>query len=155
MAGAIAEVARQTLAADFRRIDPRSARIILIEAGPRLLPTFPPDLSDYARTLTNAGVEVKTDTLVTKCERRSRSQRRPYRCGDVIWAAGVVASPAARWLNAEADRAGRVKVEPDLSLPGHPEIFVVGDTATVTDRTAIPSLALRPPQNRWVPMSAS
>jgi NADH:ubiquinone reductase (H+-translocating) len=135
MAGAIADVARETLAADFRRIDPRSARIVLIEAGPRLLPTFPQGLSDYARdTLTHAGVEVKTDTLVTKCDARGVDIKGGrIDAGTVIWAAGVIASPAARWLNVEADRAGRVKVAPDLSVPGHPEIFVVGDAAAVSD----------------------
>ncbi len=133
MAGAIAEIARQTLAADFRRIDPRSARIVLIEAGPRVLPTFPPDLSDYVReTLARAGVEVKTATRVTGIDMRGvDTDGGRIDAGAVIWAAGVIASPAARWLGAEADRAGRVKVDPDLSLPGHPDIFVVGDTAMV------------------------
>jgi len=146
MAGAIADVARQTLAADFRRIDPRSARIILIEAGPRLLPTFPPDLSDYAlKTLTRMGVEVRTETLVTKCEVDGVDLKDGRIDADtVIWAAGVTASPAMRWLNAEADRAGRVKVNSDLSLPGHPEIFVVGDTASVTDKNGHPVPGIAP-----------
>ena len=125
MAGAIADVARQTLAADFRRIDPRSARIILIEAGPRLLPTFPPGLSDYAlKTLTRVGVEVRTETLVTKCDADGVDLKDGrIDAGTVIWAAGVTASPAMRWLNAEGDRAGRVKVNSDLSLPGTPRDF--------------------------------
>ena len=146
MAGAIADVARQTLAADFRRIDPRSARIILIEAGPRLLPTFPPGLSDYAlKTLTRMGVEVRTETLVTKCEVDGVYLKDGRIDADtVIWAAGVTASPAMRWLNAEADRAGRVKVNSDLSLPGHPEIFVVGDTASVTDKNGHPVPGIAP-----------
>jgi len=146
MAGAIADVARQTLAADFRRIDPRSARIILIEAGPRLLPTFPPGLSDYAlKTLTRMGVEVRTETLVTKCEVDGVDLKDGrIDAGTVIWAAGVTASPAMRWLNAEADRAGRVKVNSDLSLPGHPEIFVVGDTASVTDKNGHPVPGIAP-----------
>jgi len=146
MAGAIADVARQTLAADFRRIDPRSARIILIEAGPRLLPTFPPGLSDYAlKTLTRMGVEVRTETLVTKCEVDGVDLKDGRIDADtVIWAAGVTASPAMRWLNAEADRAGRVKVNSDLSLPGHPEIFVVGDTASVTDKNGHPVPGIAP-----------
>jgi NADH dehydrogenase len=140
MAGAIADVARQTLAADFRRIDPRSARIILIEAGPRLLPTFPPGLSDYAlKTLTRVGVEVRTETLVTKCDVDGVDLKDGrIDAGTVIWAAGVTASPAMRWLNAEGDRAGRVKVNSDLSLPGHRDIFVVGDTASVTDKNGHP-----------------
>jgi NADH dehydrogenase len=135
MAGAIAEVARQTLAADFRRIDPRSARIVLIEAGPRLLPAFPPEQSDFVRAaLMHAGVDVKTDTRVTNCDARGvDTDGGRIDAGTLIWAAGVVASPAARWLGAEADRAGRVKINADLSLPGHPEIFVIGDTATVID----------------------
>jgi len=135
MAGAIAEVARQTLAADFRRIDPRSARIVLIEAGTRLLPAFAPEQSDFVRAaLMRAGVDVKTDTRVTACDARGvDTDGGRIDAGTLIWAAGVVASPAARWLKAEADRAGRVKVNPDLSLPGHPEIFVIGDTAAVTD----------------------
>ena len=146
MAGAIAEIAWQTLAADFHRIDPRSAHIMLIEAGPRLLPTFPPEQSDYARdTLTRAGVTVMTDTMVTKCDARGvdlNSGR--LDAGTVIWAAGVTASPAARWLDADADRAGRVKVNPDLSLPGHPDIFVIGDTAAVNDAKGRPVPGIAP-----------
>jgi NADH dehydrogenase len=135
MAGAIADVARQTLAMDFRRIDPRTARIVLLEAGPRVLPAFPAEQSDYVlAALTRSGVEVKTATRVTKCDVRGvDTDGGRIDAGTIIWAAGVTASPAARWLNAEADRAGRVKVNADLSLPGHPEIFVIGDTATVND----------------------
>jgi NADH dehydrogenase len=146
MAGAIADVARETLAADFRRIDPRSARIVLIEAGPRLLPAFPQSLSDYARgTLTRAGVEVRTDTLVTKCDARGVDLKDGrIDASTVIWAAGVMASPAARWLNVEADRAGRVKVRPDLSVPDHPEIFVVGDAAAVFDAKGHPVPGIAP-----------
>ena len=137
MAGAIAEIARLTLARDFRRIDPRSARIILLEAGPRILPTLAPELSDYAtRALTRMGAEVRTSTRVTACDRRGVDlEGGRIDAGTVIWAAGVQASPAARWLGAEADRAGRVVVGPDLSLPGRPEIFVIGDTASVHDIT--------------------
>jgi NADH dehydrogenase len=137
MAGAIAEIARLTLARDFRRIDPRSARIVLLEAGPRILPTLAPDLSDYAtRALTRMGAEVRTSTRVTACDREGVDlEGGRIDAGAVIWAAGVQASPAARWLGAEADRAGRVVVGPDLSLPGHPEIFVIGDTASVRDAT--------------------
>ena len=146
MAGAIAEVARQTLATDFRRIDPRSARIILIEAGPRLLPSFPPGQSDYVRAaLMRAGVDVKTDTRVTKCDAGGvDTDSGRIDAGTIIWAAGVTASPAARWLNAEADRAGRVKVDPDLSLPGHPEIFVIGDTAAVIEPDGHPVPGIAP-----------
>jgi NADH dehydrogenase len=145
MAGAIAEVARQTLAADFRRIDPRSARIVLIEAGPRLLPAFPPEQSDFVRAaLMRAGVDVKTDTRVTSCDARGVDiDGGRIDAGTLIWAAGVVASPAAAWLGADADRAGRVRVNRDLSLPGHSEIFVIGDTAAVSepDGRPVPGMA--------------
>ena len=158
MAGAIAEVARQTLAADFRRIDPRTARIVLVEAGPRLLPTFPAELSDYVRTaLMRAGVDVKTDTRVTGCDVRGvDTDGGRIDAATIVWAAGVTASPAARWLGAEADRAGRVKVNADLSLPGHPDIFVIGDTAAVAgaERQARYPASRRPP-SRWATMSAS
>ena len=146
MAGAIAEIARQTLAMDFRRIDPRNARIVLIEAGPRVLPAFPPDQSDYVRkTLMQAGVTVMTDTMVTKCDGRGvdlNSGR--LDAGTVIWAAGVTASPAASWLGVEADRAGRVKVSPNLSVPGHSDIFVIGDVASVTDGKGKPVPGIAP-----------
>ena len=146
MAGAIADVARQTLAADFRRIDPRSARILLIEAGPRLLPSFPPALSDYAaNTLARHGVEVKTDTRITGCDAQGVDREGGrIDAGTVIWAAGVMASPAARWLDVEADRAGRIKVEPDLSVPRHPDIFVIGDTAAASDRAGNPVPGIAP-----------
>ncbi|HWK98264.1 MAG TPA: NAD(P)/FAD-dependent oxidoreductase [Pseudolabrys sp.] len=146
MAGAIAEIARQTLAMDFRRIDPRNARIVLVEAGPRLLPAFPPEQSDYVRgVLGNAGVTVMTDTMVTKCDAGGvelGSQRLP--AATVIWAAGVMASPAAKWLGAEADRAGRTRVNPDLSVSGHPDIFVIGDAAAVTDNNNKPVPGIAP-----------
>jgi NADH:quinone reductase (non-electrogenic) len=131
MAGAIAEIARHTMVKDFRRIDPSTAKIILVEAGPRILPAMPEDLSEYAqRTLMRMGVEVLTSTRVTKCD-AGGVDLEPGRIDSrtLVWAAGVVASPAATWLNADHDRAGRVIVEKDLSLPGHPDIFVVGDTA--------------------------
>ena len=143
MAGAISEVARQSLAKDFRHIDPTAARIVLIEAGPRIMPTLPENLSDYVRrTLGNKGVEVTTSTRVTACDARGvELEHGRLDAGTVIWAAGVVASPAARWLNAEHDRAGRVLVNPDLSVPGHPNVFVIGDTAAVADQPGIPGTA--------------
>jgi NADH dehydrogenase len=146
LAGAIADIARQTLAADFRRIDPRAARIVLVEAGPRLLPSFPQDLSDYAReTLEQKGVEVRTSTLVTNCDARGVDiEGGRIDAGTVVWAAGVVASPVGTWLGAETDRAGRVKVTPDLSVPGHPEVFVVGDTAAVSDAKGQPVPGIAP-----------
>jgi NADH dehydrogenase len=135
MAGAITEVARQTLAMDFRRIDPKASRIVLIEAGPRLIPALPANLSDYVqRTLAQKGVEVMTSTRVVGCDARGvELEHGRIDAATIIWAAGVVASPAARWLDAEHDRAGRVKVNPDLSVSGHPEIFAIGDTAAAMD----------------------
>jgi NADH dehydrogenase len=131
MAGAIAELAKMALARDFRHIDPRQARILLVEAGPRILSAFPPKLSEKAeRALTGLGVEVRTGTPVTACDEEGvqlGDERILSRC--IVWGAGVAASPAAKWLQAERDRAGRVTVNPDLTLPGHPEIFVIGDTA--------------------------
>jgi NADH dehydrogenase len=146
MAGAIAEVARQTLAADFRRINPRASRIVLIEAGPRIMPTLPPDLSDYAvRALTRMGVEVRTDTRVTSCDARGVTlEQGRIDAATVIWAAGVMASPAARWLGAGRDRADRVNVEPDLSVPGHPDVFVIGDTAAVRRENGQPVPGVAP-----------
>jgi len=135
MAGAIAEIARQTLANDFRRIDPRSSRIILLEAGPRVIPTLPEDLSRYAeRALIRMGVDVRTSTRVTSCDRHGvELEHGRIDASTIIWAAGVVASPAAAWLGAAHDRAGRVLVRPDLSIPDHPEVLVIGDAASVHD----------------------
>ncbi len=145
MAGAIAEVARQTLARDFRRIDPRTSRIVLIEATPRLLPAFSPQHAAYAQKTLNAmGVDVMTSTRVTNCDEKGvELQAGRIDAGAIIWAAGVMASPAASWLAAEHDRAGRVITRSDLSLPGHDNIFVIGDTASVQDssRGTVPGLA--------------
>ena len=145
MAGAIAEVARQTLARDFRRIDPRTAQIMLIEAGPRLLPTFSEQHSSYARdTLTAMGVDVMTLSPVLQCDERGVDLAGGrIEAGSVIWAAGIIASPAAQWLSAEHDRAGRVVVRSDLSLQGFDDIFVIGDTASVKDARGrpVPGLA--------------
>ena len=147
MAGAIAEVARRTLQHDFRRIDPRSSRIVLVEAGPRLLPTFPEPLSQYAgHSLQAMGVEVELGCHVSGCDAQGVSLDGGGRieAATVVWAAGVVASPAAAWIGAEHDRAGRIKVDADLSVPGHPEIFAVGDTATVADRNGRPVPGIAP-----------
>ncbi len=146
MAGAFAEVARQTLQHDFRRIDPRGARIILIEAGPRLLPAFPESISDYAkRTLQTMGVEVTLNRKVVSCDPQGVSlDGDRIEAATVIWAAGVVASPAANWIGAEQDRAGRIKVNADLSVPGRAEIFAVGDTASVFDRSGRPIPGIAP-----------
>lgn len=146
MAGTIAEVARQTLAMDFRNIDPRSARIVLLEAGPRVIPVLPENLSDYVRrTLVQKGVEVLTSTRVTKCDAHGVDlENGRIDAATVIWAAGVMASPAATWLDAEHDRAGRIKVEPDLSVPGRPNIFAIGDTASVMDGAGHPVPGIAP-----------
>jgi NADH dehydrogenase len=145
LAGAIAEVAREALPRDFARIDPRTARVILIEAGERLLPTFPPRLADYAgRTLRKMGVEVMTGTPVTGCDERGvDTSKERIDAGTVVWAAGVRGSDAAAWLGADHDRSGRVRVESDLTAPGLPEVFVIGDTATISDRNGrpVPGLA--------------
>jgi NADH:ubiquinone reductase (H+-translocating) len=140
MAGAIAEVARRTLQHDFRRIDPRTSRIVLIEAGPRLLPTFPQALSDYARrSLQAMGVEVELNRKVIGCDAHGVTlDGGRLEAATVIWAAGVVASPAAKWLDAPRDGAGRIKVNPDLSVPGHNEIFAIGDTALVVQKDGRP-----------------
>jgi NADH dehydrogenase FAD-containing subunit len=129
LAGAIAELAKASLVNDFRHIDPSSARIILIEAGPRVLPTFSERSSAAARrALERLGVEVSTGGAVTACDADGvevGNERIAART--ILWAAGVAASPIAKWLDAPADRAGRVVVREDLSVPGHPEIFAVGD----------------------------
>jgi NADH dehydrogenase len=140
LAGALAELARQSIAGDFRHIDPRHTRVLLIEAGPRLLATFPEHLSAVAkRELERLGVEVRLNTIVTDCTASGVTMGEEHVAAQtVLWAAGVAASPAARWLKAAQDRSGRVKVEADLSLPGHPEIFVIGDTALVTDPAGNP-----------------
>jgi NADH dehydrogenase len=146
MAGAIADVARHALPPDFRNVDPNAARVLLIEAGPRVLPAFPEKLSAYAeRSLGHMGVEVRTNALVTDIDEHGvllGNER--IGAGAVIWAAGVQASPAARWLAASPDRAGRVRVEPDLTLSGHPEVFVIGDTAAVSDAQGAPVPGVAP-----------
>ncbi|CCW35094.1 NADH dehydrogenase, FAD-containing subunit [Chthonomonas calidirosea] len=141
MAGQIAEMARFTLVRDFRHIDSRSARIVLVEAGPRILPSFHPELSAAAtRFLAHNGVEVRTGVKVTHIDQEGvvletslpathgQGEERIY-SHTVIWSAGNRASPAARWVGAPTDRMGRAKVAPDLSVPGHPEIFIIGDAA--------------------------
>ncbi len=133
MAGAVSELARRLLARDFRRIHPPSARIVLIEAGRRLLPAFAEDLSAYAlRALQRLGVEVRLGAPVTSIEPGCvRVGEERLETHTVIWAAGVQASDAGLWLAAETDSHGRVEVTGHLTLPGHPEIFIIGDTANV------------------------
>ncbi len=133
LAGTIAELASDTLVGEFRTIDTRSTRVVLIEAGPRILPGFKPELSAYAKTaLESLGVTVELGNSVTECAADGVVfGGRHLAAGAVIWAAGVAASPAAEWLAVKADKAGRILVEPDLTVPGHPEIFAIGDTALV------------------------
>jgi len=146
MAGAIAEIARQTLAKDFRRIDPRKSQIILLEAGPRVLPTLPEKLSIYAvDALKRLGVDIRTSTRVVNCDRRGvELESGRIDAATLIWAAGVVASHAADWLKAEHDRAGRAIVAADLTLPGRPDIFVIGDTAAANDASGKPLAGIAP-----------
>lgn len=131
MAGALAELARATLVEDFRRIDPRQSRIVLLEAGPRILPTFHENLAAKVhRRLERMGIEVRCGRAVEVVDENGvvvGGER--IDAGVVLWTAGVRPSPVAAWLGAEADRGGRVKVEADLSVPGRPELFVVGDVS--------------------------
>jgi NADH:ubiquinone reductase (H+-translocating) len=133
LAGAIVELVYQNLVGEFRQIDTRKARVLLIEAGPRILPSFAPDLSAYAhQALERLGVEVQLGSAVTDCHAGGVVVGGRTVAADVIlWAAGVRASAAAAWLGAPADNAGRVRVAADLSVPGHANIFVIGDTATI------------------------
>ncbi len=135
LAGAMAEIARRSIPRDFRSIDTRTARIILVEGEDRLLTAFPPELSARAkRDLERLGVEVRTGARVTEIDRecvRVGEERIGAEC--VLWAAGVKAEGLVRCLGVELDRSGRVKVEPDLSVPGHPRIFIAGDLAAVSD----------------------
>ena len=144
MAGALAILVRNALRSEFRRIDPTSARIVLVDAGPRVIGPFAESLSAAARTrLEQLGVEVRlghavdhidADGVIVGGERIASKT--------VIWTAGVAPSPAGKWLKAATDRAGRVRVQPDLSVPGHPEIFVVGDTASLDqDGHPLPGVA--------------
>jgi len=136
LAGAFAELARHVLKSDFRRIDPTQARILLIEAGPRVLAHLPPNLSASAqRQLEKLGVEVRTSTKVKNIlqGRVELENGQVIHAENIIWGAGVSASLLTQKLGVELDRAGRVKVNPDLSLPGHPEVFAIGDMALVLD----------------------
>ncbi len=146
LAGTIAELARHTLPPEFRNIDTGKTRVVLIEAGPRVLAGYPGALSDYARrSLEKLGVEVElgqavsdvTADTVTYGERRLAART-------VLWAAGVMASPAAQWLGAPADPAGRLKVEPDLTVPGRPEVFAIGDTVSVPGPNGRPAPGTAP-----------
>ena len=144
MAGALAELRRFTLKSDFRRIDPQKARIILAEASPRILANFPEELSRKAQArLESVGVELRLGQPVKAIDEANvviGDETIP--CRTVIWTAGVTPSPAGKWLKAPTDRAGRVRVEPDCSVPGHPEVFVIGDTASLDqDGKPLPGVA--------------
>jgi NADH dehydrogenase len=145
MAGTIADLAKDTLPRDFRHIDTTRARVVLIEAGPRVLAGFPDDLSTYAQaSLEKLGVEVMLGEAVTECSADGVVYGgKKLEARTIIWAAGVRASRAAEWLSAPADRAYRLKVEPDLTVPGHPDIFAVGDTVTIDapDGKPVPGIA--------------
>jgi len=146
LAGAIAEISRQVMVRDFRAIDPREARIVLIEGGPRILPAYPEDLSTKAEAqLKRLGVEVWTNSVVTSVDASGvvvAGQKLPS--ATTLWAAGVEASPLARSLGVELDRAGRVIVAPDLTVAGHPEAFVIGDLAALQDKDGHPLPGVAP-----------
>jgi NADH dehydrogenase len=145
LAGTIAELAKVTMPPDFRNIDTRTARVVLIEAGQRVLSGFAEDLSTYAqRSLERVGVEVVLGKAVSECTADGVVYGgEKLESKTIIWAAGVRASPAAEWLGVTADRAGRLVVAPDLTVPGHPDIFAIGDTAAITapDGTPVPGIA--------------
>lgn len=139
-AGAIAELAKRALLRDFRTIDPNSARVVLLEAAPRVLPGYPESLSAYARrALERKGVDVRLNTPVEEVRPDGVvAGGETIPCGTVIWCAGVAAEPIGPWLKAETDEGGRVKVSADLSLPGFPDVFVIGDAAHVTSERGAP-----------------
>jgi NADH dehydrogenase len=149
LAGAISDISRRYLQHDFRNINPRQARIILLEGGPRVLPAYPGDLSASAeKQLREMGVEVHTNALVTGVEpglvtvgRGPEAQK--FSASVILWGAGVSASPLGKMLGVPTDRAGRVVVERDLTIPGHPEIFVIGDLAAaqLKENKLVPGVA--------------
>ena len=145
LAGTLSEIARRALADEFQSIDPQRTRIILLEGGPRILPAYPEDLSRSAEDqLRRLGVEVHTSTMVTGVEPASvRMGETRLPAAVILWAAGVAASPLGKMLGAPVDRAGRVLVNPDLSIPGHREVFVVGDLAALKDASGqlVPGVA--------------
>ncbi len=147
LAGALAELARHVLKRDFRHIDPRQARVILLEAGPRLLQQFSPRLSAKAAArLTNLGVDVRTNVLVENIGESflQLADSTRIESANILWGAGVAANPLTRMLGVDLDHAGRVRVNPDLSLPGHPEVFAIGDLALVLDKEGRPVPAVSP-----------
>ena len=155
MAGALAELAHSTLSRDFRHINPGTAHILLVEAGPRVLSGFPERLAAFARhSLARMGVKVVLDTPIEAIDQNGVVARgRRIEAANVIWCAGVEASPVAQWLGLPAGKGGRVRVAPDLSVPGHPELFVIGDAALVAGPRGEPLPGLAPvakQQGRYV-----
>jgi NADH:quinone reductase (non-electrogenic) len=146
LAGTIGELAHVTLEGDFRRFDPHDTRVVLIEAGPRILPGFEEGLATYAhRALERLGVTVEVGQAVSQCTSEGVVfGDRTLAAKTILWAAGVQASPAGQWLAAPTDKAGRILVEPDLSVPGHDNIFAVGDTATINDAHGKPVPGVAP-----------
>ncbi|MFL5564595.1 MAG: NAD(P)/FAD-dependent oxidoreductase [Gemmatimonadaceae bacterium] len=143
LAGAFPYIARKALAPDFKTVDTRRTRVILVEAGPRILPTFPEDLAARAhRDLNELGVEVRVNSFVTAVEADGvRIGNEKIRARNAFWAAGNLASPVGKFLDGPLDRAGRIQVNPDLSVPGHPEIFAIGDLAAlVQDGRPVPGV---------------
>ena len=156
LAGALAEISRQTIARDFRRIDPTHARIILLEGAPRILATFPEALSQYAEmALRKLGAEVRTHAHVTDVTTEAVSLGgEQIRARTVLWAAGVAASSLARTLGVPLDRSGRVVVEPDLSIPGHPEAFAIGDICAFAHQAGVPLPGVAPVAIQQGPVAA-
>ena len=146
LAGIIAELAQRVLPLEFRHINTRKARILLVEAGPKVLPAFADNLSKYAqKALEKLGVEIMLGSPVTQCSADGiELGGADIDCKTIIWAAGVQASPASEWIGAERDRAGRAVVADNLSAPNYPEIFLVGDTASVVDRAGNPVPGIAP-----------
>jgi NADH dehydrogenase len=147
LAGSFAELTRKVLNLDFRRIDPSQSHVMLLEGGPRILSHLPPDLSEKAKwQLIHLGVNVKTDTQVKSIREGvvELATGKIIKAGNIIWAAGVTSSPLTEKLGCELDRGGRVKVAPDLSVPGHPEIFAIGDMALVLQADGKPVPGVSP-----------
>lgn len=146
LAGAISDIAGRHLMKEFRAIDPRQSRIILLEGGPRVLPTYPEDLSASAeRQLKDMGVEVRTSAMVTNIEQGVVSVgKEKIPASVILWGAGVSASPLGKMLGVPIDKAGRVIVEPDLTVPGHPEVFVTGDLASAKQHNGQPVPGVAP-----------
>jgi len=140
LSGAVIELARKALISDFRKIKPQTARIILVEAGPRVLPTFPEKLSQFAQNaLNNLGVEIRLGKAIVDCSANGVTiGTQQIACATVLWAAGVEASPAGGWIDAECDRVGRIIVSDQLEVPGFDNVFAIGDTALVKDQKGLP-----------------